>query len=187
MIPKIVHHVWLGGDAPRSHFTRLDGWEINIIDEDVIRKLWGIPTDGDPVFVSNLVKFLAVRDFGGMYADIDLAPLDDFSDFLHLDFFGFKIQTTRNPIPNFTSNQLFGSVKNGRIVRAWSEHIIGLNEPRSKIRISETNGSVAFSSFMDQLELLPSEVLMPGGLARRGPAVKFRAVELSGSPRIPRT
>lgn len=104
MIPKILHRIWLGGDAPPVYQSFLERWR-------VLHPGWEIRDWGDGDFgwlknqhlfdsaseyvaqdavyqmKSDVARYEILEKFGGVYADADTEPLRPFDDLLDAQAF----------------------------------------------------------------------------------------------------
>lgn len=98
-IPKIIHHIWVGGSSlPEKVIKCIESSQIQNADYQHIRhsecdyhllppfikfcydqKLWA--------FVSDYLRFKYLHKYGGIYLDTDMYVLRNLDDFLHKDFF----------------------------------------------------------------------------------------------------
>ena len=98
MIPKIIHYIWVGSDLPErvkslinhnktfSSDYKVEIWtderlpKLNTFaDRALIEKNWA--------FVSDYVRFIVLRNHGGIYLDTDQKLLKNIDDLLDLKFF----------------------------------------------------------------------------------------------------
>lgn len=106
MIPKKIHFIWVGGDILSDkcfkfieEFKTIYGdYEIKVwTDEDVISENL-IPThlkecyyikDFPPAFKADILRYLIINKYGGLYFDVDFQPIKKIPDvFLSFDFLG---------------------------------------------------------------------------------------------------
>ena len=104
MIPKIIHYCWFGrGQMPQmaldciaSWHKYMPDWEYRLWNEDnfdvncnrYVREAYEA---GKFAFVSDYVRLIALRDFGGLYLDTDVNVLKNFDDLMAFDAFcGFE-------------------------------------------------------------------------------------------------
>lgn len=104
MIPKIIHYCWFGcGEMPQmaldciaSWRKYMPGWEYRLWSEDnfdvngcdYTREAYDA---GKYAFVSDYVRLVALRDFGGLYLDTDVKVLRSFEDLMdQTAFCGFE-------------------------------------------------------------------------------------------------
>jgi len=137
-IPKILHQIWIGHKEPPEWCTRF-GIEMQQMHSDWEYKLWThddifnkIYKDDehlqtyvkDPdiykwAFIADRIRLLLLRDFGGVYVDLDAKPIRPFDLILqqlgpqHTFFAGMKPTQEHNTLIDCT---VYGSVPNGRIV-----------------------------------------------------------------------
>jgi mannosyltransferase OCH1-like enzyme len=98
MIPKILHYVWVGSDIPERvqllinhNKTHTSDYEIKVWTEQTLPKLNKFAKNAyekkNWAFVSDYVRFVALRQYGGIYLDTDQKLLKNIDDLLSLDFF----------------------------------------------------------------------------------------------------
>lgn len=103
MIPKILHTVWIGNQKPNVDYSNtwnvFDGWEVIHWDDDLIRKSFDDPflkklySNEGPTKISDYVRLLILKKYGGVYSDKDvffIKPIDEFlnrKSFLTYQFF----------------------------------------------------------------------------------------------------
>lgn len=89
MIPKIIHLHWFGTKPlPESYRKNLARWELLVADTEWQISLWTdervqydplhamlIDNGAKPVQISNIMRYLSVYLYGGMYVDFDIIPL----------------------------------------------------------------------------------------------------------------
>ena len=91
-IPKIIHQIWIGGPMPDSE-TRLSNkiinlnpnWEyrlwneenLDFIDHDVLSKIKLIQNLG---VKSDIIRYLVLYEYGGLYLDCDFVPIKRFDE-----------------------------------------------------------------------------------------------------------
>lgn len=89
MIPRIIHQFWHLGDPPEdlakwSKTWVLDGWSHQLWDADDLVEEFGIDRpELSPVHLSTLACWHALREFGGVWVDMDMeyrAPFDHLLD-----------------------------------------------------------------------------------------------------------
>tara|TARA_B100000989_G_scaffold39741_1_gene25200 strand:- start:12090 stop:12752 length:663 start_codon:yes stop_codon:yes gene_type:complete len=98
MIPKILHYVWVGSEIPERVQSLIDHNKTHTPDYDI--KVWteqNLPKlnkfaenayrKKKWAFVSDYVRFVALRRYGGIYLDTDQKLLKNIDDLLDLDFF----------------------------------------------------------------------------------------------------
>lgn len=111
MIPKIIHYCWFGrGAMPQTALDCIESWHRFMPDWEF--QLWN--EDNFDVncnqyvkeayearkfaFVSDYVRLVALRDFGGVYLDVDFLVRKPFDDLLtYKAFAGFE-GSKRNPV-----------------------------------------------------------------------------------------
>ena len=98
MIPKILHYVWVGSDIPERvqslinhNKTHTPDYEIRVWTEQNLPKLNKFAKNAygkkNWAFVSDYVRFVALRQYGGIYLDTDQKLLKNIDDLLSLSFF----------------------------------------------------------------------------------------------------
>ena len=137
-IPKKIHQVWIGYKEPPDWCKRF-GEEMQAMHPDWEYKLWthdDIFNDlykDDPflqnyvkepevykwAFIADRVRLLLLRDFGGVYCDLDAKPVRSFNEICdrlqpqHTFFAGMKPSQENDTLIDCT---IYGSVPNGRII-----------------------------------------------------------------------
>jgi len=137
-IPKKIHQVWIGfKEAP--DWCKRFGEEMQAMHPDWEYKLWthdDIFNDlykDDPflqnyvkepevykcAFIADRVRLLLLRDFGGIYCDLDAKPIRSFNEICaqlspqHTFFAGMKPSQENNTLIDCT---IYGSTPNSRII-----------------------------------------------------------------------
>lgn len=111
MIPKTIHYCWFGrGEMPRlaldciaSWRKYMPGWEYRLWNEDnfdvnccdYTREAYEA---GKFAFVSDYVRLMALRDFGGLYLDVDFLVRKPFDDLMADSAFAGVEGSKRNPV-----------------------------------------------------------------------------------------
>lgn len=98
MIPKILHYVWVGSEIPQRVQSLISHNKKHT--PDYIIKVWSeknLPSlnsfaknaygKKNWAFVSDYVRFVALRQYGGIYLDTDQMLLRNIDDLLSLNFF----------------------------------------------------------------------------------------------------
>lgn len=138
-IPKKIHQIWIGHQEIPEHCAAF-GREMQEMHPDWEYKLWrhdDIFNDvykDDPflqnyvkdpdlykwAFIADRIRLLLLRDFGGIYCDLDAKPIRPFDiivDNLHPDitfFAGMKPSQNNNTLIDCT---VYGSTPNSRIIQ----------------------------------------------------------------------
>lgn len=138
-IPKKLHQIWIGYKEPPEWCVRF-GEEMKALHPDWEYTLWThdkVFNDvyKDDIFLQNYVKdpdtykwafiadrirLLILRDFGGVYCDLDAKPIRSFNVILdqlneqHTFFAGMKLSQHSNTLVDCT---VYGSVPNSRIIK----------------------------------------------------------------------
>lgn len=136
-IPKKIHQIWIGDQAMPDHcldFVR----KMQYINSEYEHKLWGnevltelykddkflkeytkYPEIYKWAFIADRVRLLLLRDFGGIYCDVDCNPIKSFDVVLeklnpnHTFFSGLKPTQDNDTLVDCT---VYGSAPNSRIV-----------------------------------------------------------------------
>ena len=111
MIPKIIHYCWFGrGEMPQLALDCIGSWHKYMPDWEY--KLWNEDNfDVDShqytreaykskkfAFVSDYVRLIALRDFGGLYMDVDFLVRKPFDDLMNDKAFAGIEGSKRNPV-----------------------------------------------------------------------------------------
>lgn len=127
MIPKILHYIWLGGNPlPEKVVACMETWkkycpeyEIKRWDEsnlnlDMCKYARQAYDAKKYAFASDFFRFYVLKEFGGIYLDVDVELLKSLDDLLDQKcFMGFECygkQKSVNP------GLIAGSEKNGKVV-----------------------------------------------------------------------
>ena len=126
MIPKIIHYVWVGDKPkPQSVLKCIESWKKYCPDYEI--KEWGneVLNDIDNAyvkeafeakkwaFVSDYIRLLALRKYGGIYLGTDLEITKNLDIFLKNDFFmGYEIYQEKLGY----QTALIGAIKNHKII-----------------------------------------------------------------------
>ena len=97
-IPKIIHYIWIGGEIPLKVRAVIESNQKFFSDYDV--KIWtedNIPSLNDFAqrafnekkwaFVSDYLRFVILKEYGGIYLDTDMEVLKPLDDLLENSFF----------------------------------------------------------------------------------------------------
>lgn len=140
-IPKIIHQIWIGPDPVPPHCLKFIE-EMKKLHPDWDYKLWGNEVfedlyPDDPFFknyladtevfkwayIADRLRLLLLRDFGGVYCDVDAKPIRSFNlvgDQLgpgHTYFAGVRpIGQDSNEIPLIDCT-VIGATKNSRMIK----------------------------------------------------------------------
>lgn len=145
-IPKIIHQIWIGYQDPPEWCTRFGeemqamhpGWEYKLWKHDDIFN--GIYKD-DPflkeyvtnpevykwAFMADRIRLLLLRDFGGIYVDLDAKPIRPFDLVLnelsdqHTFFAGMKDSQSNNTLIDCA---VYGAAPNSRIINECLEEYV---------------------------------------------------------------
>lgn len=146
MIPKILHFIWVGKDPlpdQSSDYINMfklmyDDYEIklwkdmDVIENELIPDFlndYYFNNDFTPAFKADILRYLILQKYGGLYFDTDFEPLKKLPDcFLLFDFLG-AIQPNEEVAIGFIA-----SIKNNLLINEIIQNI-----PHS-IEISKLNG-----------------------------------------------
>jgi mannosyltransferase OCH1-like enzyme len=98
-IPKIIHQIWLGGNVPEKYEKFMQSWKF--YNPDYKYKLW-TDKDVNDIFItkrsileacpnqgmkSDLLRYEILKQYGGVYIDVDFECIRPLDDLLNLKFF----------------------------------------------------------------------------------------------------
>ena len=137
-IPKIIHQIWIGDKSIPSHCVSFSNdrrrlhpnWEYKLWTHD---EIFNHQYKDDPflqsyikdpelykwAFISDRIRLLLLRDFGGVYCDMDAKPIRPFDIILnklssqHTFFAGMKPSQDNNTLIDCT---VYGAVKGSRVI-----------------------------------------------------------------------
>jgi len=148
MIPKIIHQIWVGPyripkrelESVRTLKEKLPDWEHHLWTDDArvimssnMQEAYDYyGTLGDYVAQANILRLFVVKEFGGVYMDIDFDVLAGFEgiDFSQSDSF-FCWHDTDISVCTFP-NGVFGGAKGSKIIAHLCKHV-HLYLPNGKI------------------------------------------------------
>jgi len=141
-IPKIIHQLWVGDNEMPEHCQQFVK-RMSLVNPGYEHKVWGneVFTDlykDDPflqeyikhpeiykwAFICDRIRLLLLRDYGGIYCDVDCNPIQSFDlvrDRLnpnHTFFSGMKPSQDNNTLVDCT---IYGSAPNSRIINVCLE------------------------------------------------------------------
>lgn len=111
MIPKIIHYCWFGrGQMPQTALDCVESWHRYMPDWEY--RLWNEDNfdincnryvkeayeAGKFAFVSDYVRLVALRDFGGLYMDVDFLVRKPFDGLMNDSAFAGIEGSKRNPV-----------------------------------------------------------------------------------------
>ena len=92
-IPKIIHHIWLGGELPDKYRMYVDSWKKynptweHIFWNDDNTKHIKIKHTENLGQRSDILRYHILKQYGGIYVDTDFECLKSFDDLTNLKFF----------------------------------------------------------------------------------------------------
>jgi len=148
-IPKIIHQVWLGSSFPKElemfantwkHFHK--DWEYKLWTDENIHEF---PIAKEEIYLrsksfgmrSDLIRYEALKKYGGLYVDTDFEALKSFEDFLYLDFVIGASYDTKLQL----YNGLIASVPNHPIIKKCLSSLSGIYEGLRGSRILDITGA----------------------------------------------
>ena len=139
MIPKRLHHVWVGGKLPDKQRAFIDTWRATNPDYEIVR--WSednidmtVPAIAAAyarrrwATVADVARLIAVLEHGGIYLDSDFElrrPLDPL--LRHRCFFSFQYQ--QHPT-DWVCNGVFGAEPGHRMVAAALQAVLRMRPGR---------------------------------------------------------
>lgn len=131
MIPKIMHHVWIGPKplpekeklCIQSWKTLHSSWEFMLWDNNKIKDL-NINRDcrqaiegleGLYACQADIIRYIIINKFGGFYLDADIKCFKNIDDLINdeIEFFGLRPHEG-----NWITNAFFGSIKQSDILNS---------------------------------------------------------------------
>ena len=129
-IPKIIHQIWLGGEIPKNVLSLAE--KIKDLNSDWEFKFW---TDHNLVFIENeyflkiksiknfgvqsdIIRYLILDKFGGIYLDCDFLPIKKFQDLLSDTCFLAGICNPDENNKPVIANGLIGSIPNHPLLQS---------------------------------------------------------------------
>lgn len=162
MTPRIIHQIWIGTSVMPADcrqwchsFERMNpAWEYHLWGQDALERYADDPylkffaeTGEKLAFVADRIRVLLLRDFGGIYLDVDCKPirtlgdLDRIVDDPEVDFLCGMRSPDRKMVHlhrgiSLIDNTVFGSAKNGRM----ANRLCALYKPDSKKHTGYSQG-----------------------------------------------
>ena len=136
-IPKLIHQIWVGDNEMPAHcrgfVTKMgyvnEGYEHRVWGNEVIHEVYKDdeylqeyikhPDIYKWAFITDRIRLLLLRDFGGIYCDVDCNPIRSFDlvrnqlNSNHTFFSGMKPSQNNNTLVDCT---VYGSAPDSRIV-----------------------------------------------------------------------
>ncbi|MBT8377403.1 MAG: glycosyl transferase [Bacteroidia bacterium] len=129
MIPKIIHYCWLSGEEiPKDRKKKIESWKQLLPDYefmlwdterfDMSTSVWAQQAFENKkyAFASDLIRFHAVYNYGGIYLDTDVEVLKSFNDLLDLPYF------VGAQFDNLIEAAVFGSEKGSSWILRCMQH-----------------------------------------------------------------
>jgi mannosyltransferase OCH1-like enzyme len=184
MIPKIIHYCWFGdAPIPENYLEYIQEWgKLNpgykIIKWDeknsplhvpYIRKAISLKNWAN---VSNLVRFLALKDQGGIYMDTDMKLLKPLKSLLNNDcFLGFQ-EGSEGADDFWVNNAIMGAVPGHPFIELCADGIVNqfdgteaanLSAPHIVTNLLRQNYKLKKYGYqkLDDITLYPKEVFYP--------------------------
>lgn len=152
LIPKIIHHIWLGGDLPAKYQKYVESWkEFNT---EYIFKFWDDKNTKDLDMInrskfdqtknlgqkSDILRYELLYKYGGMYVDTDFECLKSFDDLTTLRFFtGVAYPTT---VEMYIG--LIASIPEHPIIKSCI-YDMGDIDDRDAVKVMSTTGNYHFT------------------------------------------
>lgn len=137
-IPKKIHQVWIGPKQLPEKYVEMTAnmkamhpdWEYKLwshdeifndlyVDDVFLQSYVKEPDTFRWAFITDRVKLLLLRDFGGVYVDVDAKPVKSFNDILfkltenQTFFAGMKAYSTQQALVECS---VYGAAPNSRII-----------------------------------------------------------------------
>ena len=160
MIPKIIHHIWIGKKPFSDKFNQYKdswhkqhpGWVFHFWTDDNLPEMPEEIADivqEEKYLVSirsDILRLYVLSVYGGVYSDTDIQCLKPFDEFLRFDFF------TGYESDNFLCNALIGCTKNNPVTNTLlSQCVKNINE--YTIELANVN-SLAVSATIPLTDLI---------------------------------
>ena len=143
MIPRVLHHIWFGPkDVPedwREAWRAMHpGWEHRLWRESDVT---GLPVDSRFIDfldrgiwhgAADLARVAILREYGGVYVDIDSKPLTTFDGAPFMESAFFAAYEPTPSIPGRIANGTIGSIPNHPILETYADLVskmTDLSEP----------------------------------------------------------
>lgn len=130
MIPKIIHQIFLNDDIPTEYVEYINKWKSMY--PDCIHILWNKQLveekfkdelkliediyygDYHPVLKGDILRFMIIAKYGGLYVDCDIEPIKHMDDyFFDYDFFsGYQVNQHTIELALFAATPGFFLIKN---------------------------------------------------------------------------
>jgi inositol phosphorylceramide mannosyltransferase catalytic subunit len=169
LIPKIIHHIWLGGNLPIKYRSYVESWKefnptwihrfwddentknLNLINRDKFEKTTNLGQKSD------ILRYELLYKYGGMYVDTDFECLKPFNDLTTLKFFtGIAYPST---IEMYIG--LIASIPEHPIIRDCIFNMSNISD-RDAVQVMSTTGNYHFTrQFMDNMHKTTGIVAFP--------------------------
>lgn len=169
MIPKIIHHTWIGHKPFKPQFKKFrESWMALHPTWTMIFWRWdnlpSMPPEIESIvrdkrylvqLRADILRLYVLDLYGGIYTDADMECLKPFDDFLDLDFFAGREDS------RYICNALIGSKKDNPTIKTLLERSLKnlQNQDISYANkvVNELTGPVLFSEVIPELNLDPAK------------------------------
>lgn len=145
-IPRVIHLIWLGSQAPESVKIAMDSWqknhpswEIKLWTDSELKEFTWSNKRSEEIFQkginwaekSDILRFEILYQFGGIYSDTDVICLKSFEDLIssNLTFFAGlesnKIKRFGRPL---VGSAIIGACKNSTVIKKCIEYTQSIEE-----------------------------------------------------------
>jgi len=160
LIPKIIHHIWLGGSLPEKYINYVSSWRkhnpgwLHLFWDDINTKSFKLINQAKFDQTKNLgqksdiLRYELLYKYGGIYVDTDFECLKPFDDLMTLRFF------TGIAYPSAIEMYigLIASIPGHPIIKSCI-HDIGEIDDRDAVKVMTTTGNYHFTKcFLKTIE-----------------------------------